>query len=127
MSLLQFCQSIQATSSSTWLRESTWGFPILSAIHVLAIAWFGGPVVIPKLAAKLKNFQRLGLAILLLTGTLLFWLEPVKCYKSLPFRIKIGFVLVVCVSPWLPQRPYAVFRWGIWLAILFASRWIAYL
>jgi hypothetical protein len=127
MSLLPFCQWIQSTPSSTFLRESTWGFPIVSAIHVLAIAWFGGTVLIPALGHHLKSFQRTGLALLLLTGVLLFWLEPVKCYASGPFRLKMLLLLVLLgMTSRFRGRMATVSSWALWAAIIVAARLIAY-
>jgi len=126
MSLLSFCQWIQSTPSSTLLRESTWGFPIVSAIHVLAIAWFGGTVLIPGLSRQLPSFRRTGLALLLLTGTMLFWLEPVKCYASGPFRLKVLLLVLLCVNAWFRTRLTTVFSCALWVGIIFAARWIAY-
>jgi hypothetical protein len=126
MSLLAFCQWIQSTPSSTWLRESTWGFPFISAIHVLGIAWFGGTVLIPGLGRQLRSFQRTGLTLLLVTGTLLFWLEPVKCYASIPFRIKMLLLVFVGLNPLFHRPLRTVFSWTLWLGIIFAARWIAY-
>jgi hypothetical protein len=123
MSLLPVCQWIQNTPSSTLLRESTWGYPIIGAIHVLAIAWFGGTVVIPSLGAKLASFRRAGLALLLLTGALLFWLEPVKCYNSLFFRLKMLLLVVLAVNALFRSRLTMVFSWILWVAIIFAARW----
>ena len=126
MSLLSLCQWIQSTPSSTWLRESTWGFPIVSAIHVLGIAWFGGTVVIPGLGRHLPLFQRTGFAFLLLTGLLLFWLEPVKCYHSNPFRLKMLLLALVSFHPFFPKRVSVILLCTLWTAILLAARWIAY-
>lgn len=124
MSPLSFCQWIQSTPSSTWLRESTWGFPIVSAIHVLAIAWFGGTVLIPSLGAKLATYRRSGLALLLFTGALLFWLEPVKCYNSLPFRLKMLLLVLLGANALFRSRLTTVFSWALWVAMIFAARWI---
>jgi len=126
MSLLPFCQWIQGTPSSTFLRESTWGFPILSAIHVLGIAWFGGTVLIPGFGRQLPRFQRVGLALMLLTGALLFWLEPVKCYNSGPFRLKMLLLVLVGLNALVGTRLTTVLSWALWIAIIFAARWIAY-
>jgi len=126
MSLLAWCQWIQNTPSSTWLRESTWGFPIISALHVLGIAWFGGKVVIPSLGRRLKGFGSAGLAVLLLTGALLFWLEPLKCYASGPFRIKMLLLAGLAMNVTVRTRLRPVLSCALWLAIIFAARWIAY-
>lgn len=126
MSLLSFCQWIQSTPSSTYLRESTWGFPIVSAIHVLCIAWIGGAVLMPGLGRQLPLFKRSGLALLLLTGALLFWMEPVKCYGSAPFRLKMLLLVLMGLNPLFRTRLITVFSWALWVGIIFAARWIAY-
>jgi hypothetical protein len=126
MSPLAFCERVQATWSSTWLRESTWGFPIIGAIHVLGIAWFGGSVLIPELGRQLRSFQRMGLAALLGSGALLFWLEPVKCYKSEAFRVKIGLLALAALLPLWRGRLGFIFSLAIWLAMIFVSVCIAY-
>src|SRR5690348_12362282 len=100
MTLLTLCQSIQSTAFSTAVRESTWGFPILAALHVLALAWFGAILVIRgEIAAQLRPWKWLAVALLLGTGALLFWIEPVKCYQSLSFRLKLLFLILLAVTP----------------------------
>ena len=126
MYLLPFCQWIQSTPSSTLLRESTWGFPIISAIHVLCIAWFGGMVLIPALGRQLSSFKWSGLTLLLLTGALLFWLEPLKCYGSAPFRLKMLLLPLLGLNSLFRSRLTTVFSWALWVGIIFAARWIAY-
>src|SRR5262249_10862864 len=103
MSLLTLCQSIQESALSAAVGESTWGFPIVSALHVLALAWSGGAILIRELRnlaqrevnAALRLWYQLGVAALLATGALLFWVEPVKCYQSLSFRVKMALLLFI--------------------------------
>src|SRR5271155_2509037 len=98
MSLLALCRWIQGTQSSTLLRESTWGFTILGALHVLGIAWFGGAVLFSGMRTPLQAWKRIGAAWMLATGALLFWLEPLKCYNSLFFRLKLLLLLLVAFT-----------------------------
>jgi hypothetical protein len=95
MTLVAICRWIQDTPSSTLLRESTWGFTILGSLHVLGIAWFGGTVLFPGM----RTWKRIGLAWMLLTGGLLFWLEPLKCYFSVSFRVKMLPVVIPGRAP----------------------------
>jgi hypothetical protein len=90
--MMEFCQWLQATPWSTWLQESTWSYPILAAVHVLGLAWFGGAVL-----KNLPAGKRLGLAFMTLTGMVLFYLAPVHCYQSYAFRIKM-LLLVAAVA-----------------------------
>jgi len=104
-----------------FLRGSTWGYPIISAIHVLGIAWFGGTILIAQLAPDLRNLRRIGIALLLVTGAVLFWLHPTQYYDSISFRLKLLLLVVL-----LRIKPASVLSLAIWTAIIFASRGIAF-
>lgn len=133
MSLFTLCQSIQDTTFSAAIRESTWGFPILGALHVLALAWSGGTILLcelrrtsqPEVDTLLRPWKQLGVAALLATGALLFFVEPVKCYQSVSFRVKMALLLLVPCSAFMPRR----WRMGallLWMAVIFAARGIAF-
>jgi len=122
MSLLALCRWIQATQSSTLLRESTWGFTILGALHVLGIAWFGGAV----LFSAMSLWKRIGAAWMLLTGTLLFWLEPLRCYNSVSFRVKLLLLLSLVFAAFLPPKFARATSLILWAAVILASQGIAF-
>jgi hypothetical protein len=104
-----------------FLRGSTWGYPIISAIHVLGIAWFGGTILIAQLAPDLRKLRRIGIALLLVTGAVLFWLHPTQYYASISFRVKLLLLVVL-----LRIRAGSLLSLAIWTAIIFASRGIAF-
>ncbi len=79
--MMELMQWLQNSALSTWLRESTWGFPIIAAIHVLGIAWFGGAVL-----KKIELGRRIALGFMIATGLVLFYMAPVHCYESWSFR-----------------------------------------
>jgi hypothetical protein len=116
MSLLAICQWIQDTPASTALRESTWGFPILGALHVLGIAWFGGALFFPPA----RIWRRIGLAAMLGTGVLLFYVEPLKCFHSVSFWIKMALLGLIGINP---VRRLSL---ALWAAMIFAARGIAF-
>ncbi len=122
MSMLALCRWIQATQSSTLLRESTWGFTILAALHVLGIAWFGGAVLL----SAMPLWKRIGLAWMLLTGALLFWLEPLKCYNSVSFRVKMLLLLLLVPAKILPAKFATAVLLVLWAAVILASQGIAF-
>jgi hypothetical protein len=122
MSWLAICRWIHATPSSTLLRESTWGFTILGALHVLGIAWFGGAV----LFRMMRWWKRIGLAWMLLTGALLFWLEPLKCYNSVWFRVKVMLLLAAGFAAFLPPKIAWRVSLVLWAAVILASQGIAF-
>ena len=102
-----------------WLRESIWGYPIIAAIHVLGLAWFGATVLTGP--DEFKTLKRIGLVVVLASGALLFGLHPVRYSASVSFRIKM-LLLVLVLSLKLPR----VVTLGLWLAIIFAARGIAF-
>ena len=120
MSPLALCQWIQATQSSTALRESTWGFTILGSLHVLGVAWFGGAV----LFSVMRTWKLIGLAWMLLTGALLFWLEPLKCYNSVSFRVKMLLLLLLAGTSLLPSKFARIASLTLWAAVILASQGI---
>ena len=120
MSLLALCRWIQSTPSSTLLRESTWGFTILAALHVLGVAWFGGAVLL----SAMRTWTRIGAAWMLLTGAFLFWLEPLKCYNSVSFRVKLLLLLVMPCTTFLPPKFSRAASLTLWAAVIFASQGI---
>ena len=104
-------------SLQTFLRESTWGYPIISAIHVLGIAWFGGTVLISQFMPESRKWRYIGLALLLMAGLILFWLHPMRYSNSLSFRVKM--VLLIVLTRTKPASPASLALWG---AIIVASR-----
>lgn len=115
------------------MRESTWGFPILGALHVLALAWFGGAILLcglrlksqPELAATLRVWKGLGVAALLATGALLFCVEPVRSYQSVSFRVKMGLLILIACSALVRGKLRAI-SLLLWVAVIFAARGIAF-
>jgi len=125
--LLGLARLLQDTSLRLELSQSTWTVPIIGAIHVLALAWFGGAVLVPD--SQLRRFRWIGLAILLCTGFLLFWSQPLRLYYSQFFRAKILLLVLIALIACLPAR---LARFGIlvslvlWAGVILASRGIAY-
>ena len=161
MSLFTFCQWIETTSISIAIREGALYYPILGAFHLISIGWFGGMVLMGDLSVLgiglphapvtevLSQFRRwkwVGLVIVLLSGGLLWWSEPVVCYNSVSFRIKLALLALVGVNALFFRRevdrslaagdPGPVKSRGarlgacmsllLWVAIVFAGRGIAF-
>ena len=115
------------TSMSEWLRGSTWGYPIIGAVHVLGLAWFGGAVLVAD--RELRAWRWIGLALMFLSGALLFALHPARYYDSVSFRLKMlllllagGNVALARARPGLARRVALL----LWIGIIFASRGIAF-
>jgi hypothetical protein len=95
---------------------SIWYQPALGAMHVLGVAWFGG-----TLFTESPRLRRIGLIWMLVTGALLFAANADRVYASTSFRIKLALLLALLFV----GKP----RWlvlALWVAVVFASRGIAY-
>jgi len=125
--LLTLARWLQDTSLRLDLSQSTWAVPIIGAIHVLAIAWFGGSVLVND--ARLRRFRWIGISILLFTGALLFWSQPLRLYYSQFFRIKMLLIILIGVTALLPARHARLamaVSLALWAGVILASRGIAY-
>jgi len=111
---------------NTWLgtsvRDTVWAFPVIETFHLLALAVILGTVLIVNLrvfglgarfggispmARELEPWLVTSLAVGLVSGVLLFVSEPMKCYESVSFPIKIGLIAVVIPWHFLNQRKWA--------------------
>jgi hypothetical protein len=109
--VFSICQWLQMTSIGTGIRESVWIFPIIETVHLLALAFSVGIIMfvdlrlvgaalkdqpVSEVFGKLQPMAVKGFVINFLSGMILFWSEPVKCYNSPYFRIKL--VLLFCLG-----------------------------
>jgi hypothetical protein len=101
------------------LRGSAWAFSVIEAVHLLALALLGGMVLLVdfrlfglglkrqpvfELAREVEPYLVGGLIAMLASGFLLFMSEAMKCYQSLPFRIKIVFLFPAIVYTFTIRR-----------------------
>ena len=108
-SLLPFFQWCDATTVGQWIRGSTWIFPLIETIHILALTVLFGTVLVIDLrlmgsgltgqpvsviARHLRPWMRGGLAVILVSGVLLFLSEAMKCYGNDAFRFKMVALLL---------------------------------
>ena len=159
--LLQYCQWLQDTQFGTWLRESTAFWPILEGTHLLGMALMMAPVMmydfrligvrwtaepVSKVKWSFLPVTFFGFVLMVVTGVLLFWSEPVKCYKSVYFRIKVVALILAGLNalvfhstidrttaqwdtttpPPFRARMAGVLSLTLWAAVIFAGRYTAY-
>jgi len=110
MTILSMLDWIQSTNLSVAIREGGLPYPILGGLHLLSIALFGGMLLVTDLrllgwALKSRKvsdiwymavpWKRLGFLVIVVTGLLLAWAEPIRLYESPSFWVKmILFALV---------------------------------
>jgi hypothetical protein len=109
MDLLPFFEWIQDSSIGTSIRESLVFFPVIETVHVASLSLSAGLILITdlRLIGAIMPFERAsgvmrrlrvwmltGFALMFTTGSLLFWAEAAKCYKSTAFLLKMIFLLL---------------------------------
>jgi hypothetical protein len=97
----------------TYLRESTYGFSILLTIHVVAMCIFLGLIVMmdlrlvgvanlrtraSEIQARLFPWQMLGFAIIVISGLMLVWAQPLRYYGKTFFWWKMALMAIAGVN-----------------------------
>ena len=162
MSLLRFVQWLNQTPGSVLIRESDWIFPIIETVHILALSISVGLILwvdlrliglgmrretVSDVLEQLKWWTRAGFAVMFLSGSLLLYSEPLKCYNAASFRLKMLFLALAgvnalvfhtttyrSVGAWdrdtaavpLRAKLAGYFSLTLWLAVIIAGRWTAY-
>jgi hypothetical protein len=119
MSLLRFCEWLGNTPWSIALHESHYLYLGVLAVHVLTLAVFVGTVVMidlrlmgmtmagapaSEVIGRLLPWNIAGLAVMLTTGTLLFFAAPVLAYENVFFRIKMVTLALAVANAWVFER-----------------------
>ena len=155
MTLYDVFQAIEKTPLGAMLRESLWLFPAIEAVHLLALAIFGGALLILDLRLlglglntfKTSSIERsarpwqIGSVVtLIVTGVLLGVSEAVKLYDKYAFWVKMTAFLAALLFTFLVRNRFAVrdpedglatkavaiASLAIWFTVAAAGRWIGY-
>jgi hypothetical protein len=161
MSTLEVCRWLETTQGSIGLHESIWVYPIVESVHVLTLSLFLGLAVIidlrllgaclsatpvSQVIRRLGPWMLAGFAVMVVSGTLLFYAAPVRTFSNIFFRLKMTFLLMaglnVAVFHFITSRSMP--RWdldvrppirarlaggvslALWAAIAVCGRMIAY-
>src|SRR5215470_17245048 len=154
--LLALLQWMQNTSVFVYLRSSAYLYPVILALHLSAIAVFGGMIVLTDLcllgwiprqvsgAAVIDGLRvpkRIGLVVAATFGLLLFCCKAEQYYYNVYFRAKLLLLGLVAVHalvfrsrvynprgemPNLQARLAALLSLLLWAGILTAGRAIGY-
>jgi hypothetical protein len=119
MSFLPFFQWCYQTAIGEGIRESTWVFPVIEAVHLLGLGMTVGAVLIvdlrllgvglsrqpvAQLSAATQPWLLGSLALMFTTGSLLFLSEATKCYYSIPFWVKMTSLFLVLLFTFTVRR-----------------------
>lgn len=131
----------------TWLgtavRDNVLAFPIIETVHLLALAVLLGSILIvnlrafgvgdrrPEMAAQLEPWIVTSIAVLILTGIPMAMSEPMKCFESVSFPIKMILLVVAITWHFTLRRRWkgrlaAGFSILLWLSIGIAGKGIPY-
>jgi hypothetical protein len=114
--LTKFLAWLGDTAWSIALRESLWVYPIVETVHVLALALFLGlailldlrllglalrPVRVSDVVKRVMPWTWIGFALMVITGSLLFYADPVRFFGNVFFRIKAGLLVLAGLNAWL--------------------------
>ena len=148
MTLFTFYQWIEATSLSTAIREGALYYPILGAFHMIGIGWFGGMVLMGDLSvlgiglrdmpaselfSQFRRWKWAGFAVMLISGGLLWWSEPIVCAKSVSFKIKLVLLVLLGLNSLVFRKRSSGARLAaclsllLWFGLILTGRGIAFL
>jgi hypothetical protein len=109
VTILGFCEWLQALPWASGVKESAWQFPVIESVHSLAIAVMFWPAALVDLRLLGLAMRRrtvsavtgqflpwvwIGFIVMVMSGVVLFSAEAVKCYKSPFFRVKLILIAV---------------------------------
>lgn len=137
MIFLAFCRWLANTPLGVTMRDSTWDFAIVEVGHLLAMAVFGGAVLLMDLrclglgfrnqpaeqvARELLPLTGGGAMVMFISGILLVANGPVRYYYNPAFRIKmVLFVVAIFVHFFfqvaVARRPVQREREPAWLKL----------
>jgi hypothetical protein len=158
----QFVSWLASFPSSEALRESIWVYPVVESVHVLTLTVFVGTSVLWDLrllgvllgGVPVSEAQRRfiplmngGFVVMVLSGIVLFYGDPVRFYLNIFFRIKAVFLVLAGANAYFFHRSSAgssLTTWDVaprtprtakfaaatslalWAGIITAGRMIAY-
>jgi len=119
MSLLPFFQWCYQTPIAETIRNSSWLFPVIEAVHLLGLGLTVGAVLmvelrllgaglnrqpVSQLAASAQPWLLGAIAIMFASGIPLFMSEAIKAYYSFAFWVKMTSLFLVLLYTFTLRR-----------------------
>lgn len=154
--LLPFFEWCESLWLGQFIVSSNWLFPVIEAVHLLALSLLGGAVLVVDLrlmgmglttrpVAELwraaRPWMTAAIAAMILTGVPLFLSEPIKCYYNDSFWVKmttlpIAIAFAYTVRARVVARPVrntarlqmlaGALSIALWVIVAAAGRWIGF-
>ncbi len=142
-----------AHNAFAWIGTHAYAYPLLEVLHIVGIAMLLGSLILLELrvwgfgvALPIEPLARLALPLTLAgfvlaatSGSLMFASQPGDLIANRVFVIKMGLVMLAGLNAASfharggvtrvdrTARFQTLLSVGIWLAVIFCGRWIAYL
>ena len=157
MSLLPLFEWCENAGVGQAIRVSDWLFPVIEGVHLLGLCVIGGAILvvdmrllglglrrqpIAQLARDSRPFLLGSLAVMLVTGLLLFSSEAVKCYYSFAFWFKMTSLALAIIFTFtvrqrvtladegrigpIKTRIVALVSLALWSGVGWGGRWIGF-
>jgi uncharacterized membrane protein len=132
---------------SNTVADSSWLFPAIEAVHIVALALLFGAILmlnlrllglslrnkpVAQLARELAPWIWCSLIIILASGFLLFASEPMKAYTNVPFQVKMLFLFASIIFHYTLYRKVTQVvevrirpLWGKLAAIVSTVLWLS--
>ena len=155
--LLPFFEWCETLWLGQFVVGSNWLFPVIESVHLLALALLGGAVFlvdfrlvglvlkerpVSELARDARPWMIGALVGMILTGIPLFLSEPIKCYYSTAFWIKMTTLPIAVVFAFTVrtrvtrsesvhnttrrQQLVGALSIALWFTVAAAGRWIGF-
>ncbi|HTA71002.1 MAG TPA: DUF6644 family protein [Bryobacteraceae bacterium] len=149
-SLFPFFQWCDSSWLGATIRNSAFLFPVIEMFHLFALTVLLGTTIVlslrlfgvmfqnqpfSELAGNLQPWNLWSMAVMLVTGSLLFSSEAVKCYGNDSFRAKMVFLFLALLFRFT-LYPKLTGSWGklagglslaLWFSVGLAGRAIGFL
>jgi Family of unknown function (DUF6644) len=114
---MQFLEWLQSTGIALFVRESMWGYPAVLSSHAIGMAIVVGMVLMicirvlgfaPRIPIasfeRLFTVARLGVALNVISGIMLFMADAPRFAANRLFQLKIALIIVGAISVWILLR-----------------------
>ena len=127
------------------LFKNSWLFPAIQSVHLVGIAllvgtimitdfrllgWALGRHTVSEISSRFASWTRAGLAVMLITGPVLFASDVTRYTSNPAFRFKMVFLLIaVAFHFWgrdrVPPKLAALISIVLWTSVVLGARAIA--
>jgi hypothetical protein len=119
MTILSFAQWVQSTAFFTALRGSAYVYPVILSTHMIAIALFGGMILlvdvrllgwamrrytVSEMVNQLRPLKRIGFLLLVTCGLLMAGCKAEEYYYNAFFRTKMTLLTLVGIHALIFRR-----------------------